>query len=160
VGFLSLANRERLITELSTDESLRLVVYDDATGHAITRGSSVIGHPTIGIGRALDVNGISREEAIYLCGNDIDKVEAGIASALPWVSFIDDARQRVMCNLAFNLGVNGLLKFHDTLRFVQEGSFQLASRAMADSEWAKQVPARAARLVARMRSGDAGGETA
>jgi lysozyme len=160
VGFLSLANRERLIAELSTDESLRLVCYDDATGHAVTKGSSVIGHPTIGIGRALDVNGISREEAIYLCGNDVDKVEAGIASALPWVSYLDPTRQRVLCNMAFNVGVAGLLQFHDTLRLLQEGRFELASRAMADSKWAKQVGQRGVRLVAGMRGGDAGGELA
>jgi lysozyme len=161
VGFLSAENREALIAELETqDESLRLRVYDDATGKPITKGSVVLGHPTIGIGRALDVNGITRPEALYLCGNDIDKVEAGIAAALPWVSYLDGTRQRVLCNMSINLGVAGLMQFHDMLRLLQDGRYELASLAMKDSKWYSQVGQRGVRLVARMRGGDAGGEVA
>jgi GH24 family phage-related lysozyme (muramidase) len=55
---------------LEREEGLRTLVYDDATGKPIGPGSVVQGHPTIGIGRALDVNGITAVEADFLLEND------------------------------------------------------------------------------------------
>lgn len=63
-----------LIPMLRAEEGLRLTVYDDATGKPIKPGTLVKGHPTIGIGRALDVNGITEAEAEYLKANDVAKI--------------------------------------------------------------------------------------
>ena len=45
------------------DEGVRLRVYDDATGEPLHPGMTLKGHPSIGYGRALDVNGISLKES-------------------------------------------------------------------------------------------------
>lgn len=144
-------NREQLAAELIRDEGLCLAVYDDATGLPLRPGMELVGHPTIGIGRALDVNGITADEAHLLLANDIARVEGELQKALPWFAALDDARQRVLVNMAFNLGTAGLLRFHDTLRYAQEGRYELAARAMQDSGWYRQVGGRALRLVAVMR---------
>src|SRR5437899_1439553 len=134
-------NREILTRELIRDEDLRLVVYDDATGKPLRPGMTLVGHPTIGVGRALDVRGITEVEAGVLLHGDIESVTAELGAKLEWFSTLDDVRQRVLVNLAFNLGTAGLLNFHDTLRYIGEGRYELAARAMLDSHWAGQVGA-------------------
>jgi lysozyme len=151
-------NRDQLISDLSHDEGLRLTVYDDATGHAIAPGLPVKGHPSIGIGRALDVNGITVAEAQYLLSNDIDRVNVAF-STYPWFTALDDIRQNVILNMAFNLGVAGVLEFHDMIRYLSDEPqprYGLAASAMEDSNWYRQVGARAVRLATAMRGTDNG----
>lgn len=145
-------NRDLLIQELTRDEDMRLVVYDDATGKPLKIGDTLQGHLTIGVGRALDVRGITAREALYLLNDDISDVVAELQKALTWFDGLDDTRQRVLANMAFNMGTAGLLGFHDTLRYVQEGRYELAAKAMEDSHWYTQVGARAQRLADLMRS--------
>lgn len=147
-------NRAALIAELTRDEGIKPFVYDDATGKLIVKGSLVAGHPTIGVGRALDVNGISQGEALYLLDNDIDRVLNELTARVPCFAALDPVRQRVLANMGFNLGIAGLLDFHETLGFIAAGKFALAAHAMGDSAWAKQTGARAARLIATMRTGE------
>lgn len=143
-------NRDLLISELIRDEGVRLVVYDDATGKPLKIGDKVTGHATIGVGRALDVRGITKEEASYLLDNDVDNLTAELSKGLPYFDTLSDDRQRVLVNMAFNLGVTGLLGFHDMLRYIEEGRYGLASKAMLDSKWATQVGDRAIRLSEMM----------
>lgn len=148
-------NRDAMIAELKRDEGLRLTVYDDATGAALKPGKAIVGHPTIGIGRALDVRGITPDESMYLLGNDIDAFALGLSQAYTWFSGLDEVRQRAIVNMTFNLGFAGLSGFHDMLRYVQDMRFELAAKAMEDSAWYRQVGPRAVRLVAMMRTGQA-----
>lgn len=143
-------NRDLLIQELIRDEGVRLVVYDDSTGKPLKIGDKLVGHPTCGVGRALDVRGITKDEALYLLGNDVNSITAELRAGLPYFDGLTDDRQRVLVNMGFNLGVVGLLGFHDTLRYVQEGRYELASKAMKDSHWYGQVGVRAERLVEMM----------
>jgi lysozyme len=142
-----------LQTDLEQDEGLRLYVYDDANGQPIGPGSHVIGHPTIGIGRALDVHGITKEEATYLLGNDIESIGEQIEAAIPWIGQLDDARAEVLVEMAFNLGINGLLQFKNTLADVKAGNYAKAADEMLESRWASQVGKRAKRLAEQMRTG-------
>jgi lysozyme len=56
--------------------------------------------------------------------------------------------------MAFNLGVEGLKRFKDTLSSVQAGEYQEAAKCMLDSKWASQVKGRAVRLANMMRTGE------
>lgn len=145
--------KQLLMEELIRDEGTRLTVYDDATGQPITKAVKVVGHPTIGVGRALDVNGITPTEARYLLNNDIDRTVEALEVSLPWFGTISDARQRVLANMAFNMGTVGLMKFTDTLRYIGEGRYELAAKAMEDSHWYQQVGERGKRLAEMMRNG-------
>lgn len=91
--------KELLVTELIRDEGVRLNAYDDASRLPIRPGSIVRGHPTIGIGRALDVRGVTPDEAQYLLSNDIDAFTLGLQQRYPWFNNLDDTRQRVLVNM-------------------------------------------------------------
>jgi len=143
-----------LLTQLKRDESSRLTVYDDADGRPIVAGKKVVGHPTIGVGRALDTNGISADEEDYLLANDVARVKLELGKALPWLALVDPIRQAVLQNMAFNLGVAGLLKFPATLSKVKAGDYTGAAQEMLHSAWASQVGDRAVRLSNQMKDGE------
>lgn len=146
-------NKDLLITELIRDEGVRLNAYDDATGLPIRPGSTVKGHLTIGIGRSLDVRGVTPEEAQYLLSNDIDAFTLGLQQRYVWFNNLDDTRQRVLVNMAFNLGLAGIAKFPEMLEYVADGRYGLAASAMETSLWYREVGTRAVRLAAMMRNG-------
>ena len=145
-------NRDKLISDLTGDEGIKLCAYDDASGSYIRPGSRLGGHPTIGIGRALDTQGITAAEAQWLLDNDIDRVAAELAPCT-WYAGQSDVRQNVLLNMCFNLGLAGLLQFHDLIEYLGDGRYELAAKAMEASIWYRQVGARAARLANEMRSG-------
>jgi lysozyme len=113
-------------------EGTRLFPYTDTVGKL-----------TIGIGRNLTDIGISQDEADMLLTNDLDRARTGIAEAWPPFSQLDEVRQAVIEDMAFNMGVAGLLQFHNTLAAVAAGNWQEAHDGMLASKWAKQVGPRA-----------------
>jgi len=129
--------------QLVRDEGVRLKPYTDS-----------VGKRSIGVGRNLDDVGITIEEAFFLRDNDILKVKIALVAALPWVAQLDDARRGALENMAYNMGVRGLLKFKNTLALVQTGKYEEAAAAMLQSRWAKQVGPRADRLAEQMKTGE------
>lgn len=144
-------NMALLTAELRRDEGLRLKPY---------RAS--VGILTIGVGRNLEEVGISEPEADVLLRNDIGRAMDELDRALPWWRELDEVRQRVMVNLAFNLGADStssdprkrkLLEFKNTLAAIQSGNYAAAGVSMLKSLWASQVGERAQRLARMMVSG-------
>ena len=80
-------------------------------------------------------------------------MEMQLTSLLPCFEALDTVRQMVLVDMAFNLGVHGLIAFHDTLSLISQGNYQRAGAEMLNSAWAKQVGARATRLAEMMRTG-------
>lgn len=111
------------------------------------------GKLTIGVGRNLEDRGITREESAMLLTNDIAAMERELQHALPWVATLDEVRQRVLVDMAFNLGIVGLLAFKRTLATVAAGQYQQSATMMLDSKWARQVGQRAERLSRMMATG-------
>lgn len=112
-----------------------------------------VGKITIGYGRNLTDRGISESEARYLLQNDITEHVNELKQAIHWFHALDNVRQEVLANMAFNLGVPGLLKFKNTLASVEEGNYQTAAHGMLDSKWARQVGSRATELARVMETG-------
>lgn len=134
-----------IIEQLRRDEGEVLYAYVDSLGFA-----------TIGVGRLIDKRkggGISAEESAYLLTNDLVRIEAELDERLPWWRGLDDARQGVILNMAFQLGVGGLLGFRTTLGLVQAGRYEDAAAQMLRSKWATQTPQRAQRVAEQMRTG-------
>ena len=128
--------------QLVRDEELRLKPYTDSVGKL-----------TIGVGRNLTDKGISFQEAQELLANDIADATADLQAKLPWTATLDDVRKGAMLNMTFNMGIGGLLEFHDFLARMQRGDFPGAAGAMLDSLWARQVGPRATRLSIQIQSG-------
>jgi lysozyme len=138
--------KSELIRQLRADEGERKCVYFDTLGYA-----------TIGVGRLVDARkpgaGLRDDEIAFLLNNDVDDRIDALTRKLPWFQNLDDARKGVLLSMAFQLGVEGLLGFKQTLQLVMEGKYENAAAAMLTSKWAQQTPARAKRLADQMRSG-------
>ncbi len=135
-------DRAALIRQIRLHEGERLKPYRCTAGKL-----------TIGVGRNLDDRGITREESAMLLDGDIRLLEIELFRALPWASALDDVRQRVLLDMAFNLGLPGLLQFKRTLEAIRTGQYQQAATMMLDSLWARQVGQRAERLSRMMATG-------
>jgi lysozyme len=135
-------NIDQLKADLTRDEGTKLKPYTD------TRRKL-----SIGTGRNLDDVGISPDEADLMLTNDISNVVASLDKAFPWWSTLSDARQRALANMCFNLGFSGLLAFRQMLDALKAGDFKTAAQQALNSEWAKQVGARAQRIATLMENG-------
>ncbi len=106
---------------------------------------------TIGVGRNLEDRGITENEAKYLLNNDIMQTHNELSCKYPFYDMLDDTRQEVLINMAFQLGLNGLSKFKKTLEFIEKGMYKSASEEMLNSNWAKQTPNRVYELSNLMK---------
>jgi lysozyme len=76
--------------------------------------------------------------------------------ALPIVRkilIISCSRKLALIDMAFNLGMKGLLKFTHFLLSMEAGDYQAASRQMLESLWAEQVGYRAIELAEMIKEG-------
>lgn len=144
---------EKLKDELRRDEGLRLTPYRCTAGHF-----------TIGYGHNLSARGYDFETiaAMSISGEQAEEwLEKDIAGAQQlvndWIGFfgvfseLTDARQRVVVNMAFNLG-SRLWQFKRLKACIMARDWDGAAREMLDSRWARQVGDRAMRLAEMMCS--------
>ena len=138
--------RSELTRQLRGDEGTKPHAYQDH-----------LGFWTIGVGRLVDArkagSGLRPEEITFLLNNDIDDRIRELGRRLPWFLQLDAARQGVLLNMSFQLGVEGLLGFKNTLKLVEQSRYDEAADNLLLSKWATQTPARAQRMAAQMRSG-------
>jgi len=156
-------NIDRLIQQLRIHEGSEMVAYEDTTGHL-----------TVGIGHNLDkrhsqsdIESIGadwfklRNETEYLTEDqieqlleiDLEGIEDKALLIVPCYNTLNEVRQRVVCDMLFNLGPSKLKKFKNTIKHICRGEYILASEGMKASLWAKQVKGRASVLISMMRTG-------
>ena len=126
--------------ELERDEGKKKLLYKDTKGKW-----------TIGIGHNIQDRGLSDAAIAFIFEEDMRDHMAELERALPWVSSLPEPAQRVLANMAFNMGVPTLLTFKNTLGAFQAHSWEKAAEGMEASLWAHQVGARADRLIAVIR---------
>ena len=130
---------EKTAAYLEQEEGYRPHVYRCSSGAL-----------TIGIGCNLDA-GMPHDEAVLLLRHRLRKIQAALASKLPFFSGLSEPRQAALISMAYQLGVQGLLGFPRTLAYLVAGDFDAAGREMLDSTWARQTPARARRTAYMIR---------
>ncbi len=108
---------------------------------------------TIGYGRNIEDNGLTRDEAEYLLRNDIKAAEEGAKTLVKNFDRLSPARQDVIINMVFNIGMTRLSGFKKMLSALKDEDFAKASDEMLDSKWAVQVGSRATELSQTMRRG-------
>lgn len=118
------------------------------------------GFPTVGYGRVIGKAGdplpnitVAESEECKLLVERIERTERAMASILEGHN---EARRAVLISMAYQLGVNGLLKFKRFLAALKDKNYDLAHDEMLDSKWARQTPARAKRHASVIESGDIG----
>lgn len=150
-------DHQRMIAQLKRHEGTK---RDSSGNHIAYRCTA--GALTIGYGHNLDANPVpginansklNDDQANRLLITDVLAVQKSLEANIPWAFKLDPARYAVLVNLAFNIGVGGLLGFKNTLAFIHVGDYKNAASNMLKSKWASQVGKRATELVEQMRSG-------
>ena len=146
---------ERLITR---NEGVKRSPYLDAKGNVI-----------IGVGHELSITftqanriypiPLNDDEIDALLSNDLKTVEKqakGIfGESWHWLNGFNTARQAVIMDMLFNLGIGGFLEFHDFIGAVKKHSWHEASKEILDSKAARENPTRYQRNAKVMLTGDA-----
>ena len=129
-----------------------------------------LGYSTIGIGHLTDKrkggslpNWAQKELDAYgrLSDASVDKLfeedlafyDSELRRRIPWVNDLDEVRYAVLLDMAFQMGVDGLLGFKNTLAMIRNGDYSKASEGMKNSLWYSQTPNRADRRRAQMLTG-------
>ncbi|WP_176777437.1 glycoside hydrolase family protein [Candidatus Avelusimicrobium faecicola] len=111
------------------------------------------GHLTIGYGHNLE-NGISAAAAEFILQEDLARAERAVKDSFPWWWKLDDARQFVLVDMAFNMGQAGLKGFKKMLAAIESGDFDKAAEEMLDSKYGRQVVHRARLNAEIMKTGE------
>lgn len=125
-------------------------IYDLLTKHEgmkLTAYTCPAGYITIGVGRNLETNGITKDEAIYLLQNDVSRVHLALMNRYPWFERLSEPRQAVIISMAFNLGMQGLAEFKKFLKAVEKQNFKEAALEMQSSVWSTQAHNRVTELA-------------
>lgn len=128
------------LARLRLDEGLRLVAYRDGGG-ILTIGYGHTGHD---VTPGMTISGI---EADAFLEHDVASTEAQLRR-LAWFAAIDPVRQDVLTNIAFNVGVDGLLHWPVTLgHFAAKNWPEAANDLLHEGKWNDDVGKRAVRLA-------------
>lgn len=155
-------NLSKLAKELESDEEYR------ATQYRCTKGKW-----TIGIGRNLTANGLTKEErnylgyhetgfqnlmvsksqALYLLGHDIDNSYRELCKIFPEFESYSDEVQHILINIHFQIGYSSFTGFRDMIRAVKRRDWKAAAVELRDSDlWREDTPARAERRAKRFEA--------
>jgi len=127
-----------LSQELKRDEGFRDQVYLCSAGKQ-----------TLGYGINLESEKIpERIASLWLDDKMIWTI--GQCEKFDWFYDLSDVRKRVILNMSYQMGITGVSKFKNMIRFIEEGDFRKASDEMRDSKWFRQTPNRAERLAQMM----------
>lgn len=127
-----------LEAQLEAEEGNKNLIYDDATGKPFKKGMTLQGNISVGIGLNLMIP-FDAAELAFIETNRINKVRAQL-SAYPWYTIQDEVRQVALADLAFNLGIDGLLHWPKFLSYMGTRDYPAAmSEIKSNTVWLAQV---------------------
>lgn len=131
-------NKAKIRQNLIREEGLELKPYTCTAGKL-----------SIGVGRNLADRGISEETAFQMLNEDIDLCIDELRVGIKHFDDYPEAIQETLIDLCYNMGIGRLLRFSATLGYLEEGlqtgNYTKAAVELMDSNYAKQLPARAKR---------------
>jgi len=127
---------ENVFKDLMKYEGLALRVYTCPRGK-----------PTIGYGRNLEDNGITKKEAELMLVFDISRLVMQLDKRVNFWKAQPVNIRIILLEMAYQLGVEGLLKFKKFLAALETKNYVLAKEEMFDSKWAMQTPKRVIALA-------------
>lgn len=137
-------DRDKMASLLIEHEGMRPTPYQDSRGIW-----------TVGIGHNLQCP-LSHAAIMQIFNDDLDEAYNQCLHSFSWFADLNEARQMVLIDMCFNLGLPRLLGFQKMLNALSLGNYETAASEMLASAWAGQVGQRAVTLAAMMR----GSETA
>jgi len=139
-----MVNRDLMAKQLILHEGMKLKPYRCTEGYlTVLVGFNVDARGWDELSRILGrtVNHLSRFtqlDAIKVLYLDIDRFEKAVIVHFPEYQQLDEIRQRVVLDMAFNLGFRAL-SFKDTIAAIKIRNWSKAVRCMFRSKWANQV---------------------
>lgn len=133
----------KILNLISNDEGFSEKLYTDTKGFL-----------TIGFGFNLTTQEIPMGAAFEWLDCLIDDLQFRLKQCIPFWSDLNDARKYVLINMAYQMGIGGLLGFHDMLKALGLKDYTATGAAMKDSVWYRDYTARASRLIKIMLSGE------
>ena len=144
-------NLDNLRKQLEVDEGVVYKVYLDH-----------LGYPTFGIGHLIRESDpehgepvdtpVSEDRVVEAFEQDVESVLSDCNKLYDDFADLPEEAQEIIANMIFNLGYPRLSKFKGMKRGVDARDWNTAADEMVDSNWYRQVGARAQRLVDRMRA--------
>lgn len=95
---------------------------------------------------------VSEARILLAFEEDFNEAVEDAKRIIPNLEAHPEAVQRVIINMAFNLGYNRLSRFKKMIKAVKETDYWTAADEMVDSKWYRQVKTRGVELVDLMRT--------
>lgn len=121
------------------------------------------GYPTIGIGWRIgdkdqpleDFNNMQmcKAAALAQCKNETYLLGLNLHCVIDYWQDLDNIRQCVLISMAYQMGIDGLMKFKRMLAAIETQCWNDAAHEGLDSQWAKQTPERAERQMKTLLHG-------
>ena len=126
-----------LINNIKRNEGFKGMPYVD-----------IEGHKTIGYGTKLP---ITEEEATILLKHRLGKFETQLENK--WTAYKDMSKgiQEMCLEMAYQLGINGFLKFKKMIKALEEKDYDKAYAEGIDSLWYYQTPNRAVKVLSVLK---------
>lgn len=137
---------------MNTDPALALLKRHEGFSALPYRDS--VGVLTVGYGRNLEAHPFAEVEAGEWLARQYAETFAELARAKPVVGMLDEVRQAALGNMAFNLGLKGLLSFKRMWAAIEAGNWRTAAEHALDSKWATQVGHRALDIAEMLEFGE------
>ena len=125
------------------------------------------GFDTIGYGRNIEANPLSKEEKAKLVNGEVSKevakewLEAELsrcydncASAFVWFRDLDIKRAGALVDMAYNMGLGTLKTFKNSLGFMERKDYKGAAENFRKSKWYSQVKRRGVRITEIIEKGE------
>ena len=144
-------NIEQLRKELEMDEGVKYEIYNDHLGYATFGIGHLVRDSDPEHGQEIGTP-VSEERVIAAFDEDVQDVLADCERLYNDFNVLPEECQMIIANMMFNMGRPRLSKFKGMKAGVDAQDWNKAADEMIDSNWYKQVPNRAGRLVKRMRA--------
>lgn len=122
-----------LISRIKEHEGFVNVVYKDS-----------LGFDTIGFGTKMP---LTRSEAEMILESRLNNMVEELKMKEPFFKLLPDEAKDVISEMAYQMGVNGVLKFKKMWIAMKLGNYKKAATEMLDSTWHTQTPYRAEKLA-------------
>lgn len=139
-----MVNKTRMAEQLILHEGIRYKPYLCTEGYlTILVGFNIDARGWQELSRILgrtvnESSTFTKADAMKVLDSDIDRFEKAVIVHFPEYKKLDEVRQRVVLDMAFNLGFRAL-SFKDTIAAIKIRNWSKAVRCMFRSKWANQV---------------------
>ncbi len=90
---------------------------------------------------------LTEEESLHILTGRISQLHLKLSEKLDWYDDLPPEIQGVVIEMCYQMGFSGFLKFKKAIAHMKSKEWQLASKEMLDSLWARQTSNRANQLA-------------